>query len=34
VSAYEEGWRRLSDWIKTVDPSGRMRNPFFEELLW
>ena len=34
VSAYGERWRTLSDWIRTIDPDGRMRNPFFQELLW
>ena len=33
VSAYGERWRKLSDWVRTVDPHNRMRNPFFEELL-
>jgi hypothetical protein len=34
VSAYGERWRTLSDWVRTIDPTGRMRNPFFQELLW
>jgi FAD/FMN-containing dehydrogenase len=34
VSAYGERWRKLSDWVRTIDPNGRMRNPFFEDLLW
>jgi FAD/FMN-containing dehydrogenase len=33
VSAYGERWKKLSDWVRTMDPNGRMRNPFFEELL-
>ena len=33
VAAYGERWRKLSDWVRTVDPNNRMRNPFFEELL-
>ena len=34
VSAYGERWKKLSEWVRTVDPNGRMRNPFFDELLW
>jgi FAD/FMN-containing dehydrogenase len=34
VSAYGERWKKLSDWVRTVDPGGRMVNPFFQELLW
>ena len=33
ASAYGERWQRFSAWIRTVDPNGRMLNPFFEELL-
>jgi FAD/FMN-containing dehydrogenase len=33
VSAYGERWKKLSDWIRTADPKGRLLNPFFEELL-
>ncbi|HVO83086.1 MAG TPA: FAD-binding protein [Syntrophobacteria bacterium] len=33
VTAYGERWKRLSDWIRTVDPGGRMLNPFFKDLL-
>ncbi len=33
VAAYGERWRELSDWVRTVDPHGRMLNPFFKELL-
>jgi len=34
VSAYGERWRKVSEWVRTIDPDGRMRNPFFQELLW
>jgi len=34
VSAYGDRWKKLSEWVRTIDPGGRMRNPFFEELLW
>jgi FAD/FMN-containing dehydrogenase len=34
VAAYGERWKQLSDWVRTVDPQGRMRNAFFQELLW
>lgn len=33
VSAYGERWKKLSDWVRSVDPKGRLLNPFFEELL-
>jgi FAD/FMN-containing dehydrogenase len=33
VAAYGERWTQLSDWVRTVDPRGRMLNPFFKELL-
>jgi len=33
VAAYGERWKQLCDWVKTVDPHGRMLNPFFKELL-
>ena len=33
VSAYGERWKKLSDWVRTIDPDGRMRNPFFQDLL-
>jgi hypothetical protein len=33
VAAYGDRWQKLSDWVKTVDPKGRMLNPFFKELL-
>jgi hypothetical protein len=34
VAAYGERWKKLSEWVKTADPDGRMLNPFFKELLW
>jgi FAD/FMN-containing dehydrogenase len=34
IAAYGERWKQLSDWVRTVDPDGRMPNPFFKELLW
>jgi FAD/FMN-containing dehydrogenase len=33
VTAYGERWQQLSAWVRTVDPNGRMLNPFFKELL-
>jgi len=33
VAAYGDRWKKLSDWVRTVDPDGRMLNPFFAELL-
>jgi len=33
VAAYGDRWKKLSDWIRSVDPDGRMLNPFFAELL-
>jgi FAD/FMN-containing dehydrogenase len=33
VAAYGDRWQKLCDWIRTVDPDGRMLNPFFAELL-
>jgi FAD/FMN-containing dehydrogenase len=33
VAAYGERWKKLSEWVRTVDPEGRMLNPFFKELL-
>ena len=33
VAAYGARWKQLSDWVRTVDPNGRMLNPFFQELL-
>jgi hypothetical protein len=34
VAAYGERWKNLSGWVRSVDPTGRMLNPFFKELLW
>ena len=34
VAAYGERWKQLSDWVRTVDPQGRILNAFFKELLW
>ncbi|HSF31123.1 MAG TPA: FAD-binding protein [Candidatus Tectomicrobia bacterium] len=33
VAAYGDRWKTVSDWVRTVDPQGRMLNPFFKELL-
>jgi len=33
VAAYGERWKTFSEWVRTVDPNGRMLNPFFHELL-
>jgi FAD/FMN-containing dehydrogenase len=33
VAAYGERWQQLSDWVRAVDPNGRMFNPFFKVLL-
>jgi FAD/FMN-containing dehydrogenase len=33
VAAYGDRWKKLSDWLRTVDPERRMVNPFFAELL-
>jgi hypothetical protein len=32
-AAYGERWRQFSRWVAEMDPTGRMRNPFFAELL-
>jgi hypothetical protein len=32
-AAYGERWQEFSDWVRTMDPSGRMLNPFFAALL-
>lgn len=32
-AAYGDRWFEFSDWVRTVDPEGRMRNPFFADLL-
>ena len=31
--AFGERWREFSRWVKNQDPTGRMQNPFFAELL-
>lgn len=31
--AYGERWTQFRDWVRSVDPNGRMLNPFFAELL-
>ena len=33
VAAYGDRWKKLADWLKAVDPSRRMVNEFFAELL-
>jgi len=33
VAAYRERWKKLCEWVRTVDPGGRMLNPFFRDLL-
>ncbi|HLG54964.1 MAG TPA: FAD-dependent oxidoreductase [Vicinamibacterales bacterium] len=33
LSAYGDRWKKLGDWLKTVDPNRRMVNEFFAELL-
>ena len=32
-NAYGERWEQFSDWVRQVDPQGRMLNPYFAELL-
>lgn len=32
-AAYGDRWFEFSDWVRSVDPDGRMLNPFFAELL-
>ena len=32
-AAYGERWSAFSDWVRTMDPTGRMLNPFFADLL-
>ena len=34
VAAYGERWKTFSEWVRGVDPNGRLLNPFFQELLW
>ena len=31
--AYGDRWKKLCDWVRTVDPEGRMVSPFFAELM-
>jgi hypothetical protein len=33
ISAYDDRWKRLCEWVNTVDPNKRMVNPFFEDLM-
>ena len=33
VAAFGDRWRRLSEWVREIDPQGRMRNEFFGRLL-
>jgi FAD/FMN-containing dehydrogenase len=33
VAAYGGRWKKLCDWVRTVDPGGRMLNPFFKDLM-
>ena len=33
VRAYGERWTTFSGWVRSADPSGRMLNPYFRELL-
>jgi FAD/FMN-containing dehydrogenase len=32
-AAYGQRWHDFSSWVRSVDPAGRMLNPFFAELL-
>jgi FAD binding domain-containing protein/D-arabinono-1,4-lactone oxidase len=32
-AAYGQRWFDFAQWVKSVDPDGRMRNPFFADLL-
>ena len=32
-AAYGERWQKFSDWVREMDPTGRMLNPFFQDLL-
>jgi hypothetical protein len=34
LAAYGERWKTFSDWVRRVDPNGRMLNQYFENLLW
>ena len=33
AAAYGERWKQYSDWVKSVDPNGRLLNEFFDDLL-
>ena len=33
VDAYGDRWKKLCDWVRTVDPDGRMVSPFFAALM-
>ncbi|MDQ3481076.1 MAG: FAD-binding oxidoreductase [Actinomycetota bacterium] len=33
VAAFGDRWKRFSEWVREVDPHGRMRNEFFADLL-
>jgi hypothetical protein len=33
VAAYGDRWKKLGDWLRTIDPDRRMVNEFFAELL-
>jgi len=33
AAAYGDRWKKLADWLKTVDPNRRMVNEYFAELL-
>lgn len=32
-AAFGARWRKFSNWVRAVDPEGRMLNPFFAGLL-
>jgi D-arabinono-1,4-lactone oxidase len=32
-AAYRERWKQFSEWVRSMDPTGRMLNPFFAALL-
>jgi hypothetical protein len=33
VAAYGDRWQQFSDWVHKVDPTKRMENEFFADLL-
>lgn len=33
VAPYGDRWKKLSDHVRTADPTGGLLNPFFQELL-